>query len=232
MENTIAYIESYFEQNHSEKEKEDFDVKIKTDPSFAQEVSFYLQAKALAKIDQKNKFKVLSAEISKRPKPIWKTMAIFSAAASILILCTWIFFMKQNSPEQYASHFIDNNFRHLSTQMASEKSSFSEGIEAYNQRRYNDAIQHFKGSDALSLEYAGLCRLQLKQYENAIACFQQLSEIKDIYQNKGLFYEALTQIEKGESLLAKPLLLEIIQAKGEVWFGKKEATNLLELIEK
>ena len=227
----LEYIERYFDNELSENEKEAFNLKIQTDESFAKEVAFYLKSKELAKIEQKNRFSALNQDLrqKKSSKNIFLMGGSFAAAASIIIAFFLLFQSDDFSSQQYASNYVKDNLASISTQMSSDKSSLSEGVELYNQHKYQEALLVFQKTTPTpqTTEYQGLCYLQLKEYDKALSQFQELSGNKDLLQNKGDFYQAITLMQKGEEVKAKSLLTKIANNTENV-FGKAEAKKILE----
>ena len=103
-------------------------------------------------------------------------------------------------------------------------------MKFYNQKSYQASLNQLKSTNnSLSLEYRGLCYLQLRQYDFALASFKKLSENDEILQNKGLFYQAIVLIKIGKLNEAKIILGEI--ETNASFFGKAEAQELKKLME-
>jgi len=77
------------------------------------------------------------------------------------------------------------------------------GISAYNAKQYAQAERLFQSAseqqknDFKAIEYLGLTHLAMKQYDQALKDFDSLSAMR-LYSNPGLFYKALTLMERSE----------------------------------
>lgn len=227
MTNNLKYIEHYFDGTLSLEEQQAFNLKIQNEKTFAQDVSFYLKSKNLAKIEQKNRFLELNKQQGRQKKIF--LLSTFAAAAS-LILVIFLFIRNDSfSSQEYANNYIKTNLSSISTQMSTENNRINEGIEQYNAGQYETALKIFSQLkyNSLILEYQGLCYLQLKKYDAALLSFEQLSADQTILQNKGDFYQAITLMQKGEFERAKTILM-VIKNSSEPIFGKNEAINILQ----
>jgi tetratricopeptide (TPR) repeat protein len=230
MKENLQYIENYFDGLLNATEREAFDLRIRTDNDFAQEVSFYLNAKQLGNKQKKEDFLQLHQQIAgQQNKQIFKWVAGSTAIAASILLVVWFSFFKNDfSPEQYANHYLNNNLQTLSVEMAVQLSDYQKGIESYNAKDYTKALGYFERDSLnwLSVEYAGLCLLQTKNYDKAIVKFEKIASQHELLQNKGLFLKALTQMKAGKTTEAKQTLESIITSSDDV-FGRKEAQEIL-----
>ena len=124
MEN-LEFIENYFKGTNDDVQKILFEKKIIEDPSFAEEVAFYISANGMmqqqVQEEKKQRFREIYNEqkvISiKRPvRNVWKYMAAASVIIAALVIA-WLFTGNKNSPPQLAEKYIQQNFKNLSVTM-------------------------------------------------------------------------------------------------------------------
>ncbi|HSZ32539.1 MAG TPA: hypothetical protein VK772_04470 [Puia sp.] len=246
MDNT-EYIESYFTNKFPAEQAMEFEKRIESDPSFAEEVAFYLSAltvsKELAQEEKKEHFRKLYHEKSKEeqipvrkisaPTQIRKLVYYISTAAVIagIIYGTYMF-NNTVPPGQLASQYEKEYLQQLGVTMSSKADSIQAGISLYNNGKYEDALTHFEtiiqsdttNSDAL--KYAGCSALQLKQYDLALTFFKKLDS-QNLYSNPGALLEALTLMLRNhpdDIVTVKQLLQKIVSNNLE---GKETAEDWL-----
>ncbi len=234
MKNELELIDDYFNEKLTSEAKSDFEKQLLTDNVLAKDIAFYLQAKKLGNLDKKNRFLDLHQSMSKSETKVisFKNIKIFSAAASILLIFAFIFlFNNQNSSLEYADNYIDNQLIRIETEMSTSKTSISDAIEFYNQKKYKEAQQAFATlpESPEVLEYKGLTYLQTKEYNAAQKAFHQLAQDKNILQNKGAFLEAITLLKLNKNAEAEQILKSMSETENN-YFGKKEAKELLNLL--
>lgn len=140
-------------------------------------------------------------------------------------------FFNSQSPAKYANVYIKNNLSTIPMQMSAKEDSLNLSIELYNNADYVSALTLLKSQkeSPKTIEYQGLCYLQLKEYEKALTQFQKLAANQEIINNKGVFYQSLVLIQQGKTEIAKQKLEEIIRdSQSET--SKKDAIELLKLI--
>lgn len=236
----LAYIDDYFKGTDSVSSSRQFEQRLLDDPSFAEEVAFYLTTQRLlqeqARTEKIERFRKLyqqrpsPLQVVKSPRPMWQYIA---AAAVIIGLIFTITLLIPPSKQQMADRYIRQELKDLGVSMSGTIDSVDLMRSLYNKGRFADAltiseamISHNAGNQT-ALEYAGVTNLRLQQYDKALARFKQLAANKG-YANKGIFYQALTLIKRnqeGDLNLAKSLLQQVVN---EDLAGREVARQWLE----
>jgi TolA-binding protein len=170
-------------------------------------------------------------------KTNWLRFTPYALAASIIIAIA-IFFLNKSTPQQLSKDYIAQNFSTLSSKMeAGTTDTLQQGIAAYNSNHYDSALMLFKRYDNnypennYAKQYIGITYLIIKDYAEAVKAFDELSKMKGLYSNPGLFLKALTLLQRnkeGDKEQAKQLLQQVVEQKLE---GDKEAEELLKSFE-
>jgi tetratricopeptide (TPR) repeat protein len=203
-----------------------FEQLILEDPLFAEEVAFYLSARQAAQdegvIEKKERFR----EIYLQHKPAAPVRAMgrwswYIAAASVIavVIFSWYLYQRSAGPGQLANRYVEQHWQTLGVSMSSREDSIQTGLRLYNEGKWQDALRQFEeiiqsgvaGSEVK--KYAGIVALRLKDYDKALVYFTELSQYK-LYANPGLFYQAVTLLERnrsGDPENAKQLLLQVVQ---------------------
>ena len=158
----------------------------------------------------------------------------YVAAACLVLVMAGYFLFYQQTPERIAANFIQETYSQLSQNMDASKDSIQLGISAYNDKNYVRALALFNGvrkkdsTNSDAKKYAGLAYLQLKDYDNALERFKELSGMKGLYSNSGDILQATTLLQRnaaGDKNAAKNLLHRVVQQKKE---GQETAKKALE----
>jgi tetratricopeptide (TPR) repeat protein len=240
MSETLAYIESYFNGELSTPEKHTFENRCEADPSFAEDVAFYIQMRAGLKQklyqQKKKEFAEQYKELASRPpvvkQPVIRKLFPYIAAAIAACLLLFVirqFFFKPDSSQELAENYIQKNIVTLGIPMGSTKDSLDLGVAQFNQKNYQQAEVIFKALTSSSAEGAeaikdlGIVYLVTGKYDQAVNQFETLSKNTNLYANPGLFYEAVSLMKRdqpGDKTKAKSILEEVIRQDLP---GKKEA---------
>ena len=239
MENGMEYIEGYFSKEMPAEEIKKFEQRILEDPIFAEEVAFYLSARQVAQDQGSAEKKERFREIYLQHKPSGTVRRLgrstwYMAAAAIVaaLIFGWYLYLRPANPGQLASRYIEQHWQTLGVSMSSREDSIQTGLRLYNEGKWQEALRQFESilqSGAPGFEvkkYAGIVALRLKDYDKALVYFSELSNYK-LYANPGLFYEAVTLMERNRSddpQNAKQLLLQVVQNDLE---GKETAREWL-----
>ncbi len=223
-------IDDYFEGRLSAAEHEAFERKLAQDKALADEVAFYLSTKAALKEANLQKRHAEWARQRFAQSLRWQWASGIAAAIGLLIVA-WYFMTPSNiSLQQHAEVYIEENLTRLNTHMDTSNDSLQIAIDYYNHQKYQEALSIFNrlaGSNprAKAYEYEGLTQMQLKNYDAAIAIFDQMAADAELLENRGKFYAALAYLKKGESGTAQRLLKEVIaqnlvgKAQAEQWLN-------------
>jgi tetratricopeptide (TPR) repeat protein len=117
--------------------------------------------------------------------------------------------------------------------MDASHDSLQSGIEAYNNKDYDKALQLFLGvqkSDSANSDakkYAGLGYLRQQNYDKAVQQFDELANMRGLHSNPGDFLKAVSLLERnrtGDKEEAKILLQKVVNEKEENY---QEAEKLI-----
>jgi tetratricopeptide (TPR) repeat protein len=222
------YIDSYFGGEVTPEEASQFDKKIQEDPTFAEEVAYYLSTLAASREASVRERKTRFAELyrqSARPAEVRKMsprkwLPLVAAAALLAVVAlSWLLFLRPANPPRLAGRYIRQNLTTLSVKMG-RSDRVQTGISLYNGGKFAEALQQFENllqSDSLhpaALLTAGIVSLRMENYDKALDFFIKLQSHTDPHVNPALFYEALTLMKRnhtGDSDHAKQLLRRIVQ---------------------
>ncbi|TAF96888.1 MAG: hypothetical protein EAZ32_05785 [Cytophagia bacterium] len=229
-------IEQYYNQTLSKAERLAFEEELKSNPALAQEVAFWVQARAAAQAEaharRKEEFAMLGQSLTKtKQRSLYYTYAAAASVVLMLGLGWWIYKSQITNYEsqinkEWASAYIEKNFTTLNTQMGNSNDSLQIGITAYNSgdlKKAKVAFEQLVQRDSLHAEaqkYAGIVALRRQDYDQAIKHFHALGLRTDLVANPGKFYEALALLHRDLPLDKKKvenLLKEIKAAKLDGW---------------
>jgi tetratricopeptide (TPR) repeat protein len=224
----LEYIDDYFKGTDQASQNRQFEQRLLDDPSFAEEVAFYLTTQRLlqeeARVEKIERFRKLYEQqpastplkVVKSPRRLWYYVA---AAAVIIGLIFTINVLVPPTKQQMADRYISQQLNDLGASMSGLEDSVERIRSLYNKGRFaealtlSEAIISYDASNQKVLEYAGVTNLRLQQYDKALAWFKQLASYKGV-SNKGIFYQALTLIKRnkpGDLTQAKSLLEQVDQ---------------------
>ena len=241
MNNSIEYIESYFQETLNENEKRSFEKRCEQDEDFAKEVAFYLTTRQALREElltqkqaewkeQENHEEELPS-IAPAKRSIFRTWVTYAAAACLLLAVSVYLFERSSSAQQLAANYVTTTYSQLG-QIMGPRTTMATGIEAYNNKDYNKASQVFEEvakndtANSYAIQYAGLAYLQVKNYDGALAKFDALSRMS-LFSNPGDFLKAVTLLERnqaGDKDEAKLLLQKVVNGNED---GSEEAKEWL-----
>ena len=225
MNETLNYIDNYFNGHLTTVEKGEFESKCEADPAFAEEVAMFISLRDGLKrqlYEQKKKeFDDIYRESLNTDRGsigIFRQFIPYLAAACLVLVVALVFLLKQDLPESLASNYIDKNLKTLSATMGNAD-SLQVGIAAYNAKNYNEAERIFKfllTNESVSdkaLAYLGVVYMVTERYTELLIQFDNLSKRTNLFANPGLFYKALVLLKRSEGddrVTAKKILQEVI----------------------
>ena len=228
MANDILNIDNYFQGKLSADERTDFENKLVDDPSLAEDVAFYAQAKL---VQREQILKERHAEWTQRPQKkvfLVSFNQIAAGVAAILLVVAGVWFFTRSDIQQRAETYIEKDLERIKDTMDDTEDSLKLGKALYNEKKYAEARLIFeklidKSPDAI--EFAGLSAFKMNDYETAIKYFKKIEQNTELINNKGKFYIALVYIKQGKTEEGERSLKEVVdQNLG----GKKDAEKILE----
>jgi tetratricopeptide (TPR) repeat protein len=229
-------IDRYFRGEVTGEESRLFNNRIEEDQQFAEEVAFYIQARAVGQeinAEEKRKtFKDLN--IGNPPAPvrsITRRIVPFMAAATLLLVMLGVYLFRPESPSDLANRYIASNWKDLSVKMG-KMDPEQYGLQLYNAGKYGQALDQFERAlvtDSLNanvLEYAGKAAFQIKELDKALHYFSTLGSL-NLQTNPGPLNQALVYLSRnsaGDLDRAKKLLQQVVNQDLE---GKEQARQLL-----
>ena len=243
MSDTINNIDNYFNNLLSAEEKAVFEKKCETDNDFANEVALYVISRDTVRNElleqKKTAWKQLgNQQQQKAPATPGKVVnmkpwVLIAVAASVIAAVLLILPLTKSNPQQLASTYVKEHLQTLSVTMDASRDSLQMGIELYNKRKYPEAAAIFTAvydknkqlTDAL--KYKGLANVMDENYDAAIAAFDELAAKENLFANPGLFYKALTLLQRNvndDRDNAKKLLQIVVDKNLD---GQKEAAGWL-----
>lgn len=240
----LETIENYVNGQLSAQERMQFEEQLRTDPTVAEELAFYVLSKQVAhqqareeRMTELNALRQQNPRIGQRSVGSW---TVYAAAASLVLLLGlgWYFFRPTTESPLAANQLIDDyvtaHFMELPTTMGSETDSLKLGIDLFNKGKLDQATVVFqdvltrKPDTDSALKYGGIASLRQGNYDKAIEQFRDLSQRTDLIANPGPFYESLALLKRGRPIdksRAKKLLEEVINKNLE---GKADAEILVQ----
>lgn len=227
----LEYIETYFGQTMPENERMHFEERISADQAFANEVAFYISARQTVKHElllQKQadwsadnlKEELAPTAMPIRKVPISKWWSYVAAACLLLFAAFYLFEKRDGTPQQLANNYVTKELAHTSITMDGGGDSLQLGKDAYNDKNYDKALQYFTGlanahtENTEAKKMIGIVYLVTRNYDKALEQFDELANVKGLFSNPGLFYKAVTLMERnkaGDVKQAKELLEQVVK---------------------
>lgn len=227
MEDELALIESFFNNELSEQAHQEFERRCLTDTTFAETVALYVKTrygfKQLHLNQRKAEFEALRQQ-QPIPMMVRKTARYWIAAVATICIAilSWLYLKEPNLPD-LANEYVEENFMVLSTTMSSDKDTFKQAIAIFNKGELSKAAAIFDSlaeyNNPEALKYAGIAYLRLQNYTVALEHFETLQQ-QSLQSNPGAFYKALTLLkrkQKDDLAEAKKLLDKVKNEKSEGW---------------
>ncbi len=239
--NDLDTIESYLTGQMADPERTAFEASLRTDPALANTLAFYVLAQQTAKKAANDRRRAewdarRRVATSQPIRRIGFGQWLYPvAAAACLVLALgigWFFLHKPDAP-QLADAYINQHLTTLSITMDARADSLQTGIQQYNAGKLVEAETLFgailkrEPTNPDALKFTGLVSLRRGNYDQAIEQFHRLSQRTDLYDNPGLFYEALTRLKRNQPAdknQARDLLTTVITNNLS---GKTDAQTLL-----
>lgn len=177
--------------------------------------------------DAKNKYLV------KKPSSKSKIYVRLAAAVILLLIISRIGFQLINTPASLFNDYYNPNDLPSLVKRNDSQSNLYEGIIAFNNKKYDEAITDFeaykrseKEINTLMFLYQGMSYLELDENDKAIEAFKIVSTSNILDSSRGLWFEALVYLKAKDDLNAKKILEKIRSNSSNFKF--KEAKELLD----
>lgn len=189
-------------------------------------------------IQFKNTIKEVQNEYKNNTSKNKRPWLYYLSAALIAMLITIITLMPQekSSQELYVDYFELSDIPSLVSRGNGEDASLIDAERYFEDGNYNEALNILipkastdTKSKASILLYKGISEMELEQFDNAHATFDQLSNSNLIDAPMGTWYKALLYLKMNNPEKAKELLTQISDSSSH--YKYKEAKEILEKIQ-
>nr|MCU0469370.1 hypothetical protein [Arcicella sp.] len=139
----LEQIEKYFDNELSLSERQDFENQLSTNPALARSVAFYLNTKKaaqqLAQQTRRAEFEELRESLSKNVvgRKVNVSTWVTGIAASVMLVVGIWWFTQISTPraEEFANHYIQQNFETLPVKMDAQTDSLQMGLKLFNDQK-------------------------------------------------------------------------------------------------
>ncbi|MEQ9405060.1 MAG: hypothetical protein RIM99_15830 [Cyclobacteriaceae bacterium] len=219
-------IQKFLDFSLTKEEEELFHSKQKSSEDFAHQVSFQREVLVLfvtiEKAKQKEKMLVDYKKFSSVPNsskfiPVWFG---YAAAASLIFALTYFFILRfetKSNEELFLSYFEPYDGVVITR---GEESSFGQGLRAYSDQNYEEALRAFSETDVDSTNYSllnllrGNCYLELGNIELGLEFLLLIPEDENnLLTSAAEWYSALAYLKKDEIEKSKILLGSLIDSQ-------------------
>ena len=227
-------IDSYLLNNMNDIEIKAFEQRLASDEELAEVVrqrrEMLAVVDAIGDIRMKDRVRQLhrtavERDTSRSAKTTWKW-----AIAIVLLLSAaiffWFFLRKPAPNELYANYYEPYSLSFGARSTETEQRLTAAG-QFYLSRDYANALPIFQEilasqpGDSKARLAAGICQMELKRYDLALANFQTLVAANDpLYLEQAIWYSALARIGQNDLAAAKPLLERIAEDEGAQFQAK------------
>ena len=154
MVDNYGYIDDFFKSTPGTDQIKEFEHRIESDPSFAEDVAFYLSAMQAAKgmlhEEKKAGFREIyrksipaeSVKVFKLPKRFWYYVA--AAAVIVGIVISRLIFFQPATVAKLAERYIQEEFIHLGVEMGGREDSMQIDIHLFNDGKLPEALAQFE----------------------------------------------------------------------------------------
>lgn len=242
---SMEYIDDYFNRTNTAEQKQQFEQRIISDASFAEDVSFYISTHEVTKeqlqIQKKQRFREIYEQqktVLPQKQPVRQMWKYAIAACTVAVIAmSRLLFSSGTSLKQLADDYVQQNWETLDITMSSRQDSLQKGAALFNAGKPAAALLQFEAIAAKdsanfnAKKYAGIAALRLSQYDKALFYFSALASDTALHSNPGRFYQTIALVKRGEPAdtdAAKKLLHEIVASDLE---GSREAKQWLKKLD-
>lgn len=241
-------IESYLEEGLDEKGIALLQAKVKAEPGIAAEISFRKELEMA--ISEEDVLELESKLIEERKKgwanqnnsqqeikvvPIISKYRALAAGLAVLVVCTLVFFLKNQDPKNLYEAYYQPYPMYLTTRsVISTDETLNQAIGAYEQENYESAWSLFLNilvddpDDMGVMFYTAMSALQIERYPDAVAGLKKVvKQGENIYAVPAEWYLGLVYIKTGDIRNARKVLEIIVEKETDF---SEDAKSLLESI--
>ncbi|MGI9543013.1 MAG: tetratricopeptide repeat protein [Cyclobacteriaceae bacterium] len=241
MEPDLELIEKYLAGELSEAEKENTELRLQKDETFAHRLELTKNMKGALlpdvegfKGDLKEVFEEYDSEktLEGTSNPFFKGPYLIAASVVLLLGVSVIYLLlfQSQSPQQlYAANF-SVPAENISVRNDSEvNDDLQKALKAYNEANYSEALSYFDkvGSSEPQSEavifYSGICYMMLDQPDEAIINLERVLENESSsYATTAQWYLGLSLLQKEDATGAKKIFEELVLKNGSNYAKKAE----------
>ncbi|RYF97293.1 MAG: hypothetical protein EOO00_00540 [Chitinophagaceae bacterium] len=240
----------------SDEQRKQFEARCISDQGFANEVAFYISSReALREVlleekkktwasitpkdlpsgEETNPLRMVGSASENAGAPVrkmqfkkWLSLAV---AASVILAIIIYPLVSKDSGQDLVQSYVSNDLSRISNTMDASRDSMQAAINAYNEKKYQSAIDQFKAitvsdpSNIDALRYLGQSYLLAGSYDNALTSFRTLAAKPGLYSNPGLFLQGVTLVQRDDDAdlaAAKQLFEQVVSQKLD---GEKQAAE-------
>ncbi len=235
-------LEKYLKGKLTIKEKQGFEILLKTDLMFRKEVEFQKDVKRVVTLEEDEAFRNVlydfeSEAQAKEQKKIFFSYKWLIVAASIILLfvLTYFFTVYQTSKiqELYSENFKPyRNVTHPITRGEEFADDKTKAFLAYTKGEYKESIELFtklytSGKEPYYLFYKANALIQLNRATEAIPLLQEHLRSSDVLSDKSNWYLAMSYLQIEDIEKAKRALNLVVKNKT---YKTKQAKKLLDAL--
>ncbi|NND78189.1 MAG: hypothetical protein HKN39_08400 [Flavobacteriales bacterium] len=230
-------IDRYHNKELSSEELKDFENKLQVDKEFSQENEMYIISRRSMRVvgrkELKDKMRSFEKEIQEKSsgssRPSYYRYFAVAASIAVLIGAYWIFDSSMNDQDLYTANFevYDSPTYVRGT---GTLSNWQLGIEAYNERRFLKAYDHFENANGqasyLKDFYQAQCLASMDPplIKEALEKCELVLNNNNTYVEQAKWYKGLFHIKLGEKESARTTFQEIVNQDG---YNSKKASKIL-----
>ncbi len=242
-------LEKYLQDKLTETERQEFDVLLKNDPDFKEEVEFQMDVKRAVTADEDENFMGILSDFEsdaragelKTPQGEEQKVKAFPTkwlvAASVVVLVGLAYFFTANQTTGPQDLFAENfkpyrNVTHPITRGEEATDMKTKAFLAYSKEEYKEAIPLFtelysSQKEPYYLFYKANALIQLNKAAEAVPLLQEHLGTQDSLTDKSHWYLAMAYLQLEDTEKAKRALKTVVENKT---YKAEEAKQLLDAL--
>ena len=152
----LDYIDQYFNDEKTGEAQQQFEKRILEEPSFAEDVAFYISSRAALKQQAVQEKKLRFRELYDEQKVVqlqprsglrmaWRYLAA-ACVVSFAIVFSLLLLNGKKNPSELAGIYIDQHLSTLSVKMSGGQDLLEQGLQLYNSGKLPEALSKFDSS--------------------------------------------------------------------------------------